>query len=108
MLMQHVVKWSPENAASVDSVSQDEWNYDESAISAFLETTYEQTSSNPSFHTLYVLAAGAMMSEDPNIGLAVLCSYDYLIYFHTCLCAHHSDQDMTQHASYQYLLRKLK
>jgi len=59
----------------------DEYNYDSAAIAKYLDRVYEQTKSRPEFQRLYVAAAALMFSENPEIGLAVLFSYDYLAHF---------------------------
>ena len=59
----------------------DEYNYDSEAVAKYLDRVYEQTRSRPEFQRLYVAAAALMFSENPDIGLAVLFSYDYLAHF---------------------------
>jgi Rad3-related DNA helicase len=62
----------------------DEYNYDMNAVKIYLDDLYEKTQSRPEFQRLYVAAAALMFSEKPDIGLAVLMSYDYLAWFHSC------------------------
>ena len=59
--------------------------YDDTALSAGLDAIFLKTSSNPRFTEVYGIAAGKMMSEDPEFGLAILFSYDYFAVFHKCL-----------------------
>ena len=59
--------------------------YDDTALSAGLDAIFRKTSSNPRFTEVYGIAAGKMMSEDPEFGLAILFSYDYFELFHLCL-----------------------
>ena len=59
----------------------DEYNYDSAAIAKYLDHVYDQTHSRPEFQRLYIAAAALMFSEDKEIGLAVLFSYDYLAHF---------------------------
>ena len=61
----------------------DEYNYDMNATKIYLDDLYEKTQSRPEFQRLYVAAAALMFSENPDIGLAVLMSYDYLAWFHS-------------------------
>jgi len=61
----------------------DEYNYDMDAVKIYLDDLYEKTQSRPEFQRLYVAAAALMFSDKPDIGLAVLMSYDYLAWFHS-------------------------
>ena len=60
----------------------DEYNYDGEAVAKYLDKLYTETKDRPEFQRLYVAAAALMFSEKPDIGLAVLMSYDYLAWFH--------------------------
>jgi hypothetical protein len=60
----------------------DEYNYDSSAVAKYLDKVYLDTKDRPEFQRLYTAAAALMFSENPEIGLAVLMSYDYLAYFY--------------------------
>lgn len=60
----------------------DEYNYDSAAVAKYLDKVYLSTKYRPEFQRLYTAAAALMFSENPEIGLAVLMSYDYLAYFH--------------------------
>lgn len=76
----------PENPFDLDEETLDELHYDESTVSKFLDTVFANTNTNPSFQTLYDLAASKMISMDREIGLAVLFSYDYFGAFYPCYC----------------------
>jgi hypothetical protein len=76
----------PENPFDFDDETLDEQHYDESAVSRFLDTVFENTKINPLFTALYDLAAAKMLSMDREIGLTVLFSYDYLAAFYPCYC----------------------
>lgn len=60
----------------------DEYNYDQQAIKTYLDDVYQNTKDHKEFKRLYLAAAALMFSENPEIGLAVLMSYDYLAHFH--------------------------
>jgi len=62
----------------------DEYNYDADAVKTYLDKVYGNTQSRPEFQRLYTAAAALMFSENPEIGLAVLMSYDYLAHFYNC------------------------
>ena len=72
----------------IDDITHDEWNYDAIAMNVWLDNTYEITKNDPIFMQLYIMAAGTMLSEDPQIGLAVLVSYDYCYDFYRCIYAY--------------------
>lgn len=69
----------------IDEVSRDELEYDEEAAKQAMDYVFRTTKKNPIFNELYLLAAARMFSTDPEIGLSVLFSYDYLEIFHYCL-----------------------
>lgn len=76
----------PDNPYNIDDETLDESDYDEVAVSAFLDQIYAKTKDNPLFCSIYDLAAAKMISEDREIGLTILLSYDYLWAFYPCLC----------------------
>lgn len=66
----------------------DEYNYDQAAVAKYLDAVYANAKSKPEFQRLFKAAAALMFSENPEIGLAVLMSYDYLAYFYNCYQAY--------------------
>jgi hypothetical protein len=60
-----------------DFESYDELIYDEDAINKGMESILNNTKNNPLFQSLYSLAAQQFLSEDIEVGLCVLLSYDY-------------------------------
>ena len=60
----------------------DEYNYDGAAVAKYLDKVYDSTKDRKEFQRLYTAAAALMFSEKPDIGLAVLFSYDYLACFY--------------------------
>lgn len=75
-----------ENTIDIDPISLDENKYDADATTEMLDFVYAATKCQSRFVQIYKHAAGFMFSEDPEIGLAVLFSYDYLVVFHPVLC----------------------
>lgn len=75
------IKCDP-NDPNVSAETIDEYNYDGAAIKTYLDDVYRNTKDRPEFKRLYLAAAALMFSMDPEIGLAVLMSYDYLAWFH--------------------------
>ena len=71
--------------SNLDDITNDENNYDEKAVFNAMDYIYILTKSNTLFIELYKKAAAKMFSTDPNIGLSILFSYDYLSLFHRCL-----------------------
>ena len=69
----------------LDDETEDELLFDENAMIKSMDFIYEKTNNNAYFIELYKIAASKMFSEDENIGLAVLFSYDYLKDFTQCL-----------------------
>jgi len=68
-----------------DPVTRDELLYEADAMTKGLDYVYARTKDIPEFKKIYEIAAGFMFSVDPNIGLAVIFSYDYFHLFHPCL-----------------------
>jgi len=60
----------------IDTVTRDEVEYDDETTSQFMDFVYSNTKTDPVFIELYTKAASFMFSEDPEIGHAVLFSYD--------------------------------
>lgn len=69
---------------NVSAETIDEYNYDVDAVKTYLDNVYSNTKSHPAFQRLYSAAAALMFSENTEIGLAVLMSYDYLAWFYPC------------------------
>lgn len=69
----------------LDEETKDELLFDNEAISKTMDFIYEKTYNNILFKELYSIAASKMFSEDLQIGLAVLFSYDFFETFHLCL-----------------------
>jgi hypothetical protein len=82
-------------------------DYDETAANNAMDFIYSRTKDMPHFQEIYKLAAATMLSEDLEIGLAVLCSYDYLIDFHTCLVSHIKLQDGMDFTSFEKIKLRL-
>jgi hypothetical protein len=69
----------------LDDVTKDENNYDDEHAVKALDYLYDSTSHHPLFNHLYERAAGLMFSMDKSVGMSVLCSYDYLGFYHKCI-----------------------
>jgi len=65
--------------------TRDELLFDQDAVEVGMNYIFENTRDSAEFMELYLAAAGLMISENPEIGLAVLMSYDYLILFNRIL-----------------------
>ena len=93
----------------VDAVSRDEMDYDAPAVVRFMDGVFAATRRNARMARLYVLAAGAMLSDDPETGLAVLMAYDNLPMFHACMAQHFSPEGgaFEDNGAYAALARKM-
>ena len=65
----------------IDDITNDENDYDTDSASKAMDFIYEATKTNNVFQILYDSAAGKMLSQDREIGLAILYSYDYMLLF---------------------------
>ena len=70
----------------MDKETLDEFNYDACKATMILDYVYLITHKNMWFKILYSYSASFMMSNDPEIGLTILFSYDYFNLFHKCVC----------------------
>ena len=75
----------------IDDESRDELLYDDTSISAGLDYIFDATKDVPAFSELFLVGAGRMLSENREIGLAVVFSYDYFELFHLCLRDYFTD-----------------
>jgi Rad3-related DNA helicase len=79
---------SPPNANIIHSKLGDiEMPQDPNKIQDHVELFHQ-----PEYQELYKLAAALMFSENPEIGLAVLMSYDYLAWFYASYSAFLKDE----------------
>jgi hypothetical protein len=65
-------------------------NYDDETVVQILDRLYFETKDQPLFQVVYNQAASFMLSENQEIGLSVLFSYDNLPLFHKMLVAFHT------------------
>jgi hypothetical protein len=63
--------------------------YDDDTVGTVLDFIYFKTKDHPLFQVVYNQAASFMLSENQEIGLGVLFSYDNLPLFHQMLVAFH-------------------
>lgn len=93
----------------IDDITNDENNYDEESMSHAMDVVYEKTRDNILFQNLYQHGAAKMFSMDQEIGLAVLCSYDYFHLFHMCLkdFCHDSSCFNEESESYKSVINKI-
>ena len=72
----------------LDELTRDELNFDTEAFKTGHEIMFELLEDNILFHDICVKAASFMLSEDPEIGLCILFSYDYFKMFYSILVKH--------------------
>ena len=111
-VLRTILKMESNNSLSdenLDSLTQDEQDCDDDAISTALDWIYAKTRDHLLFQTLYLKAAGFMLSEDPQTGLCILLAYDNLPIFHPMFCAYMEDPDRfsDKHPTYAALHAKL-
>jgi hypothetical protein len=74
------------NDLELDEETLDEQDFDMAAASKTMDYIWGLTKYNPLFKAIYRMAAAIMISENEEIGLAIMISYDYLDVFHACFC----------------------
>ena len=91
----------------LDDETYDELLYDSNAAINGMNIIYEKTQNNSLFKELYMIAAGRMFSEDLQIGIAILLSYDHFTQFHRCLRDFYSSPDtFTENTESYKVLKK--
>jgi hypothetical protein len=87
--MRHLFKMTPLiQDSDLDDETLDEQNYDSIQTTIMLDYIYALTKDNKCFQKMYDYASATMFSQDREIGLAVLFSFDYFIFFHPCICSY--------------------
>jgi hypothetical protein len=84
--MSNIVMDPSLNLADLDEETLDEQHFDMAAASRTMDAIWDSTNNNVLFQSLYEKAAAIMLSQNKEIGLAVMISYDYLDVFHACFC----------------------
>ena len=95
------------NQETMDDETRDEMSYDDDAAVRTMDYVYNCTKDVREFKELYGKAALRMFSEDPNIGVAILFSYDYLQLFHSCLVKFYKDEFNADYGPYRELVKLL-
>jgi hypothetical protein len=92
---------------AVDEDEED--SYDNNRVATVLDQLWYWTKDHPLFYHVYDKAASFMLSENPEIGLSVLLSYDNLPLFHNMLVAYWKlgEKFGSDHSSYIELYNKL-
>ena len=87
--MRHLFRMTPQiQDSDLDDETLDEQNFDAAQTTIMLDYIYALTKNNKCFQKLYDYGAATMFSQDREIGLAVLFSFDYFIFFHPCICSY--------------------
>lgn len=91
-----------------DEETRDELLFDTNAVVDGMNVLLEKTRDVAAFHELYLAAAGVMLSENVDIGLAVLMSYDYFVDFYVSLVTYfHAPDALSNCESWLRLHKKL-
>ena len=69
----------------LDEETIDELLFDNNIMSTCMDFIYDKTKDSNYFKELYLIGASKMFSQDPQIGLVILFSYDFFNYFHLVL-----------------------
>ncbi len=69
----------------LDEETIDELLFDNNTMSTCMDFIYDKTKDSNYFKELYLIGASKMFSQDPQIGLVILFSYDFFNYFHLVL-----------------------
>ena len=75
-------------------------------LSSVADVIYAETREIPVFVDVYTLAANHVLSDDPNIGINMLFSYDYFSDFYKCLVDFKTDDTLFGEGNPHYI--KLK
>lgn len=78
-------------------------NYSDDIVTQVLDRIYFDTKDQPLFQVVYNQAASFMLSENQEIGLSILFSYDNLPFFHNMLVEFHILGDRFDNSSVAYV-----
>jgi hypothetical protein len=94
----------------VSAETIDEYNYDQDAVKIYLDRVFQETKDRAEFKRLYSAAAALMFSVNPEIGLAVLMSYDYLAHFYNIYASFVKDPTAfsDQDPFYKILIKRIE
>ena len=92
-----------DNPYDIDAETLDENDFDDKNVSLFLDAVFKNTRDNLLFQSLYDNAAAKMISENREIGLAILLSYDYLWAFYSCYCEYMNNPSTFTHTNLWYI-----
>lgn len=87
----------------LDDETKDETEFDSDSANIAMDYIYEKTKDSPLFQQIYSSAAAKMMSTDPNIGMAVCFSFDYLDTFHSCIMTYFNEPSSFNELCSQYI-----
>ena len=74
------------NVVELDEETLDEQDFDMDAATKTMDYIWKETKTHVLFQNIYKKAAAIMLSDNAEIGLAIMISYDYLDVFHACFC----------------------
>lgn len=79
-------------------------------LSREIDKVFEKTKTNLTFIKLYEKAANLVFCSNINIGLTILFSYDYFIFFHLCLVEyfHNTENFNENNGKFKLLFEKLQ
>jgi hypothetical protein len=87
-------------------IGDDGFIYDDKTISSGLDYIFEKTKNIPEFRDLYLTGAKKMMNTEPEIGIAIVFSYEYFDLFHLCLADYFRD-GIIGNENYEKLYKKI-
>jgi len=104
--LRHLAKMDASNypvfGETDDEETLDEFLYDSDAMMNYMNAIFAITKQSPLFMKLYRLAAEKMLSTDPEIGLAIMYSYDYLDLFFPFLYMYLREQNSELHTHFEF------
>lgn len=97
------------NLMRFDYDEDDEDSFNDNCVANVLDKLWFWTKDHPLFYYVYEKAASFMLSENLEIGLSVLLSYDNLPLFHNMLVAYYKlgERFGSDHPAYVALYNKL-
>ena len=97
-----VRKLEEELGDDFDKETRDEIEYDDESAGLMMQYIRNQTKHLPIFQRLYEMAAARFLSRDHEIGVAILYAYDYMPYFHKCICIFLNNPDNLTEETQEY------
>jgi len=93
----------PEESENMDEESLDELLFDNKYVENIFDEIYKKTCKHIIFNEIYELGAACFIYSNKELGVAVLFSYDYFIFFYPLLCDFFDSSENLEKTNQNYI-----